>query len=87
MLSVGVKAKSGREKILTVKVRCLSATAEGDIRIMYTVSLFMLVVNVGLVVILLVGINSLVVVSPLHILAVYSKVRQASVGIARSPAA
>ena len=54
---------------------------------MFTMLLFMLVVNVGLVVLLLVGINSLVVAPPLHILAVYSKVRQASVGIARPPAA
>ena len=85
--SVGAKAKRGREKILTVKVRCLSASAEQDIRMMCIVLLSMLVVDVGMVVILFVDISSTVVVSPLHILAVYSRVRQASVWIACSPAA
>ena len=64
---------------MTVEVRCLSASAEQDIRMMCIVLLSVLVVNVGMVVILFVDISSTVVVSPLHILAVYSRVRQASV--------
>ena len=59
--------------MLAVKVRCLSAIAEREVRTMFRMSLFISVVSIGLVVLLFVGISSLAVAPPLSTLAVYSK--------------